>query len=253
MAEPITVVVSGAKGRMGREVVAAVTAEPDLALIGEVDMGDSLADILSAAKPLAMVDFSTPKAVMGNIETALRAGVVPIVGTTGMSPADLDTVRGLCKEVNLGALIVPNFSIGAILMMRFCQQAAAYLPDAEIIEMHHEQKMDAPSGTAVKTAEMIEIGRAGTSPTPLPAGTVEKIAGARGGVGAGKVPVHSVRLPGFMASQMVIFGGPGQTLTIRHDSPDRKCYMPGVMLAVRKAPQIAANGGELIYGLEDLM
>jgi len=138
-------------------------------------------------------------------------------------------------------------------MMRFAQEAAKYLPDAEIIEMHHEKKLDAPSGTAAKTAEMIAEGRAGASPTQLPADAFEKIPGSRGGKGVGDVPVHSIRLPGFVASQMVIFGGAGQILTLRHDSLDRKSFMPGVILALRHAPLLAANGGELVYGLEHLL
>ncbi len=253
MSLPITVAVSGAKGRMGREVVEAVEAEADLSLVAQIDFGESLADVLTRTQPLALVDFSVPEAVLGNLETALIHGVVPIVGTTGLSPGDVAHVRGLCRKHKLGALIAPNFAIGAILMMRFAQEAAKYLPDAEIIEMHHEKKLDAPSGTAAKTAEMIAEGRAGASPTQLPAGAFEKIPGSRGGKGVGDVPVHSIRLPGFVASQMVIFGGAGQTLTLRHDSLDRKSFMPGVILALRHAPLLAANGGELVYGLEHLL
>ena len=253
MTQPITVAVSGAKGRMGREVVAAVQAENDLKLVSEVDAGDNLAEALAQNRPLALVDFSVPEAVLGNLETALAHGVVPIVGTTGLSPADIAHVRDLCRKHSLGALIAPNFAIGAILMMRFAQEAAKYLPDAEIIEMHHEKKLDAPSGTAAKTAEMIAKGRAGAVPTALPADAFEKIPGSRGGKGVGDVPIHSVRLPGFVASQMVIFGGAGQILTLRHDSIDRKSFMPGVILAVRHAPALAANGGVLVYGLENLL
>ena len=249
----ITVAVAGAGGRMGREVVAAVQAEDDLEVIGEAGRGDSLADLLGRVRPAALVDFSVPEAVLGNLETALAAGVVPIVGATGLSPADVAHVRDLCRRHRLGALIAPNFAIGAVLMMQFARQAAKYLPDAEIIEMHHEKKLDAPSGTAAKTAEMIAEGRAGANPAPLPAEAFEKIAGSRGGRGVGDVPIHSVRLPGFVASQMVIFGGLGQTLTLRHDSIDRKSFMPGVLLAVRHAPILAANGGELVYGLENLL
>ena len=253
MSVPITVAVSGAKGRMGREVVVTVEEEADLKLVAEIDFGESLADVLTRTKPLALVDFSVPEAVLGNLETALVHGVVPSVGTTGRSPADIAHVRDLCRTHNLGALIAPNFAIGAILMMRFAQEAAKYLPDAEIIEMHHEKKLDAPSGTAAKTAEMIAEGRAGASPILLPSDAFEKIPGSRGGKGVGDVPVHSVRLPGFVASQIVIFGGAGQTLTLRHDSIDRKSFMPGVILALRHAPQLAANGGELVYGLEYLL
>ena len=238
---------------MGREVVAAVQAESDLRLVAEVDAGDDLAGTLASARPIVLVDFSVPDATLDNLERALEKGIVPIVGTTGFSPADIAIVRELCCQYETGALIAPNFAIGAVLMMRFAQEAARYLPDAEIIEMHHEKKLDAPSGTAAKTAEMIAEGRAGTEPTAVPADAFEKIPGSRGGKGVGDVPVHSVRLPGFVASQMVIFGGPGQTLTLRHDSIDRKSFMPGVILAVRHAPALARNGGELVYGLENLL
>ena len=238
---------------MGREAVAAIQAEPDLQLVAEIERDDNLAEILAATKPIALVDFSVPDSIVGSIETALQNGVVPIVGTTGLSPADVTHVRELCRRYKRGALIAPNFAIGALLMMRFARDAARYLPDAEIIEMHHEKKLDAPSGTAAKTAEMIAEGRAGTLPSALPADAVEKIAGSRGGLGVGDVPVHSVRLPGFVASQMVIFGGPGQTLTLRHDSIDRKSFMPGVLLAIRHASLLAANGGEVVYGLENLL
>ncbi len=253
MTTPITVAVAGARGRMGQEVVLAVSEAPDLSLVAQADMGDSLADALAQARPVALVDFTVPEAVMGNIGTALAHGVVPIVGTTGLSPADIVQVRDLCRRHKTGALIAPNFAIGAILMMRFAQDAARYLPDAEIIEMHHERKLDAPSGTAAKTAEMIAAGREQAAPTALPPDAFEKMRGARGAKAAGDVPVHSIRLPGFVASQMVIFGGLGQTLTLRHDSLDRKSFMPGVLLAVRHAPALAANGGELVYGLENLL
>ena len=253
MTDRITVAVSGALGRMGREVVTAVRAEADLLLVAEVDRGDDLMDALGRTNPVALVDFSVPEAVMGNIEAALKARIVPIVGTTGLSPADVDDVRDLCRRHDCGALIAPNFAIGALLMMQFARLAAKHMPDAEIIEMHHEKKLDAPSGTAAKTAEMIAEGRANAVPRPLPADAFEKIPGSRGGKGVGDVPIHSVRLPGFIASQMVIFGGQGQTLTLRHDSIDRKSFMPGVILAVRHAPALVTNGGELVYGLEHLL
>lgn len=249
----ITVIVSGANGKMGREVVSAVNAEDDLELVGEVDAGDSLADALARTKAEVVVDFTVPESAMGNIESILRGGAVPIVGTTGFTPADIERVDTLCREHNRGALIAPNFAIGAVLMMRFAKEAARFMPDAEVIEMHHGAKVDAPSGTAAKTAEMIAEGRGDARPAPLPAAAFEKISGARGGKAAGDVPVHSVRLSGFVASQMVIFGGLGQTLTIRHDSIDRKSFMPGVVLAIRQAPQLASNGGKLVYGLENLI
>ncbi len=253
MADVIKVAVAGANGRMGRETVAAIQAEADLELVAEINRGDSLADVLAATKPAVLVDFSVPDSIVDSIETALIAGVVPVVGTTGLSQSDLAIVRELCCQYEMGVLIAPNFAVGAILLMRFARDAAKYLPDAEIIEMHHERKLDAPSGTAAKTAEMIAEGRAEATPTALPADAYEKLPGARGGKGEGDVSIHSVRLPGFVASQMVLFGGPGQTLTLRHDSIDRKSFMPGVLLAIRHAPALAANGGDLVYGLENLL
>ncbi len=253
MADVIKVAVAGAGGRMGRETVAAIRAEPEMELVAEIERGDNLADILAATKPAVLVDFSVPDSIVDSIETALIAGVVPIVGTTGLSQSDIAIVRELCCQYEMGALIAPNFAVGALLMMRFARDAARYLPDAEIIEMHHEKKLDAPSGTAAKTAEMIAEGRAEAAPTALPADAYEKLPGARGGRGEGDVPIHSVRLPGFVASQMVIFGGPGQTLTLRHDSLNRESFMPGVLLAIRHAPVLAANGGDLVYGLENLL
>jgi 4-hydroxy-tetrahydrodipicolinate reductase len=253
MADTITVAVAGAMGRMGRETVEAVKAEADMELVAEIGRGDSLADVLASKKPNVLVDFSVPDSIVDNIETALINGVVPIIGTTGLSQSDIAIVRELCCQYELGALIAPNFALGAVLLMRFAREAAKYMPDAEIIEMHHEKKRDAPSGTAAKTAEMIAEGRAEMTPTALPADAYEKIPGARGGRGEGDVPIHSVRLPGFVASEMVIFGGLGQTLTLRHDSIDRKSFMPGVLLAIRQASILAVNGGDLVYGLENLL
>jgi 4-hydroxy-tetrahydrodipicolinate reductase len=238
---------------MGMEVVAAVNAERDMKIVAAADIGDDLDRLLKETSPLAMVDFTVPDAVLRNIETALSNKVAPIVGTTGLSTDELAHVESLCKSNNTGALIAPNFAIGAILMMRFAKEAARFLPDAEIVEMHHEKKLDSPSGTAAKTAEMIAEGRSGAKPALLPAGAFEKIPGSRGGKGAGDVPVHSIRLQGFVASQMVVFGGLGQTLTIRHDSIDRKSFMPGVVLALRHAQELASNGGRLVYGLENLI
>ena len=253
MADIITVAVAGAAGRMGRETVAAVQAEADMELVAEIGRGDDLAGILASKKPNVLVIFSVSDAIVDNIEAALMNGVVPIIGTTGLSQSDIAILRELCCQYELGALIAPNFAIGAVLLMRFARDAARYLPDAEIIEMHHEQKRDAPSGTATKTAELIAEGRAEMSPTALPVDAYEKIPGARGGKGEGDIPIHSVRLPGFIASEMVIFGAPGQTLTLRHDSIDRQSFMPGVLLAIRQASVLAANGGDLVYGLENLL
>ena len=184
----------------------------------------------------------------GRIRAALAARVIPRVGTTGVSPSDLDQVRRLCAEHETAALIAPNFAVGAVLMMRFAADAARYLPDVEIIEMHHERKVDAPSGTAAKTAEMIAASLQGAASGDAP-GAFERFPGARGAQAAGDIRVHSVRLPGFVASQEVIFGGAGQRLSLRHDSMDRASFMDGVLLAIRSARSLSG----LVYGLENLL
>lgn len=256
----VRVLVAGAAGRMGREVVRAVRAEPDLQLVALVDkaggnepidtlpLTPDLDQALDAERPDVMVDFTVPEAALPNIRRALAHRVIPLVGTTGLSPNDLAEVGRLCAEHDTPALIAPNFALGAVLMMRFAQEAARFLPDVEILEMHHENKVDAPSGTAAKTAEMIAQARQGNAHGDAP-GAFEKFPGARGGLASGAIRVHSIRLPGFVASQEVIFGGPGQRLSLRHDSIDRASFMPGVVLAIRRARSLSG----LVYGLENLL
>lgn len=263
----IRVAVSGAAGRMGREVVRAVLEAPDLQLAAAVDRVEIGADAgalavgtpcgLPIAADLAgalreggaqvLVDFTVPASAPGNIRIAVECGVRPVVGTTGLSEADLEQAAARVRDAGLGGIVAPNFAIGAVLMMRFAAQAARYLPDVEIVELHHERKLDSPSGTALATASAIAAGRA-EPPLPAPAGAFEKTPAARGAV-SGDVRIHSVRLPGLVAHQVVLFGGPGQTLSIRHDSIDRRSFMPGVLLAVRKAPELT----ELVVGLERLL
>jgi 4-hydroxy-tetrahydrodipicolinate reductase len=269
----IRVGVSGAAGRMGRAVVKAVTEADGLHLAAAVDTqqvgadagelagigrtGVTIENELRAALKRwnvgVLVDFSLPDAVLTNAITAIEAGVAPVIGTTGLSQTELERLDELAQEQGLGVFIAPNFAIGAVLMMQFAAQAARYLPDVEIIELHHEKKLDSPSGTALLTAQKIARARqeAQVAPTPTPANTVEKAPGARGAGGdaTGNVPIHSVRLQGFVAHQEVIFGGTGQTLTLRHDSTDRSSFMPGVILAVRKIGQLRG----LTVGLENLL
>lgn len=221
----IDVVVVGAKGKMGAESVLAIEAEADMSVVAEVDLGDDLGLVLSEKKPSVVLDFTRPDVVKENAQTILKAGVSAVVGTTGLLDSDLSDLDALAKENGVGLLVVPNFAIGAILMMKFAKEAAEYLKKVEIIEYHHDQKLDAPSGTAIKTAKGIED------------------------AGISEVPIHSVRLPGYVAHQEVIFGGLGETLSIRHDSIDRKAFMPGVVLAIRKVG--ALNG--LVYGLEGVL
>ena len=243
----IRVAVSGARGRMGSEVVRAVTEADGMEVVAEIEFGDDLSALLKSSGAEVMVDFTVPSAAMGNIRAALRAGVVPVVGTTGITPENLAALAALSEKTGTACFLAPNFAIGAVLMMEFAAQAVKYLPDVEIIEMHHERKVDAPSGTAVKTAQKIAAARS-LSPALKPADAFESHAGATGATVDG-IPVHSVRLPGYVASQEVIFGGAGQRLSLRHDSGDRASFMPGVVLAVRHA--LALKG--LVYGLEHLL
>lgn len=261
----ISVAVSGAYGRMGQEVCRAVLQEENLVLKGVFDLqgqGKNIGEVLgrqgpeiiikeltkenlAEIKPMVLVDFTTPMAVMHNIEVALQCGVRPVVGTTGITSVDLARISKWVEKSGLGAFVAPNFAIGAVLMMKFAAMAARYLPQVEIIELHHDKKIDAPSGTALKTAEMIAAGRREES---AERNELLKLPGARGAV-QDKIHIHSVRLNGLVAHQEVIFGGPGQTLTIRHDSLERSSFMPGVILAVKKAPVLT----ELVYGLENLL
>ena len=247
----VKVAVSGAKGRMGQEVVKAVTSAPDLELVAQIDLGDDLLSVLKSSGADAVVDFTSPSSILENILIALECGVVPIVGTTGLTDTGMAQIKAKAAERKLGVLLAPNFALGAVLMMHFAKEAARYFPDAEIVEMHHEKKLDAPSGTAILTAERIAEGRKGLKPTALPENAYG-LPGARGAAGAGDVPIHSVRLPGFVASQFVTFGGLGQTLTIRHDTLDRTSFMPGVLLALRSLA-IIRDAADVIYGLENLL
>ncbi len=259
----IKVGVCGAMGKMGQEVVKAVCADKDLELVCAVDINQIdlevcpqsevrvVGDLKSAIlihKPDVMVDFTQPKNVFENAKICLENGVRPVIGTTGLSDEQINELKDLANEKGLGCLIAPNFSTGAILMMKFAQQAAKYFDNAEIIELHHNQKKDAPSGTAIKTALMMsETGKMTFENGNCP--EIETIQGSRGGKSYSDIRIHSVRMPGYIASQEVIFGASGQILTIRHDSMDRQCYMAGVKLAVK----YVSEHNDFIYGLDKIM
>ncbi|MDX9753245.1 MAG: 4-hydroxy-tetrahydrodipicolinate reductase [bacterium] len=243
MSQMIRVIVNGAKGRMGSEAVNAIHAEPDLELAAQIDLGDDLAQAIKTTKADVVVDFTRPDCVLKNVHTIIEQGVGGVVGTTGFSPAQITELTQRCEGRSPAILIAPNFAIGALLMMHCAQIVAKFMPKAEIIEFHHDKKLDAPSGTAVKTAELI----AKASPeTIVPRETFE--IGPRGDLFFG-IPVHSVRLPGLLAHQEVIFGAEGQTLTLRHDSISRGCFMPGVVLSCR---EVMKRTG-LIYGLDTIL
>ncbi len=246
----IRVAVAGATGKMGIETVRAVTDAPDMAVVTRIARGDDVAALIGESRPDVMVEFSVGAGVMGNVRAALAARVIPLIGATGLSDANRAEIAALCEAHDTAALIAPNFALGAVLLMRFAAEAARYLPDVEIIEMHHGSKLDAPSGTATRTAEMIARARdeSGMRPEATPTGALETVPGARGGRLLG-IPIHSVRLPGYVASQEVIFGAAGQRLSLRHDSTDRSSFMPGVLLAIRAARSLSG----LVTGLENLL
>jgi 4-hydroxy-tetrahydrodipicolinate reductase len=265
--ERIRIFVSGAAGKMGREVVKAVLADKELELVGASDakfhgtdvgqlvglssVGVELSGILSAetlkaSRAQVVIDFTNPQSVMKNCKIALESGVHPVIGTTGLSKEEIAEIENIAKKFQTGAFIAPNFAIGAILMMKFAQEAARYFPNVEIIELHHDQKLDAPSGTGLKTAEMIAEVRPVFTQGHV--NEYEKIPGARGGDYQG-LRIHSVRLPGLIAHQEVIFGGLGQALTIRHDAYSRETYMPGIVLAAKKVINLSG----LVIGLENLL
>lgn len=224
--------VIGAAGRMGSETCRAVEAAPDLDLVARVGGGDP-PSLLTDAKVDVAVDFTRPDAVMANVEYCVSHGVPVVVGTTGWDDDRLAAVRGwLASAPGVGVLVAPNFSLGAVLMMRFAEQAARFFASAEIVELHHPAKADAPSGTAQRTARLVAAARAEAGVGPAPDATASALPGARGAEVAG-IPVHSVRLAGLVAHQEVLFGGQGEQLTIRHDSVDRSSFMPGVLLGVR--------------------
>jgi 4-hydroxy-tetrahydrodipicolinate reductase len=222
----VKVGVLGARGRMGAEVCKAVDEADDLELVAGVDADDDREPLRGAE---VIVDFTTPSVVMGNIRWCLDAGAHVVVGTTGFDDDRLATVRGWLDGTDRGVLIAPNFGIAAVLMMRFAATAAPYFDSVEIVELHHPNKVDAPSGTARRTAEMVAAARAGK---PSPDATTDTLDGARG-ADVGGVHVHAVRLAGLVAHQEVLLGGHGETLTIRHDSLSRESFMPGVLVGVR--------------------
>lgn len=244
----INVAVLGAKGRMGAETVKAIAAATDLQLVAQIDLGDSL-EHLATSGAQVVVDFTHPDAVMKNLEFAINNGIHVVVGTTGFDDAKLNLVKGwLEKNPKVGAVIAPNFGLGAVLMMQFAAKAARYFESVEIVELHHPDKADAPSGTASRTADLITQARKSASRQAMPDKTSSGLEGARGAK-VGDVPVHSVRLRGLVAHQEVLLGDQGETLSIRHDSIDRSGFMPGVLLAVREVVKIPG----LTFGLEHLM
>ncbi|NJM20184.1 MAG: 4-hydroxy-tetrahydrodipicolinate reductase [Richelia sp. SL_2_1] len=270
----IPVVVNGAAGKMGREVIKAVAEAPDMNLVGAIDtspehqnkdagelaglseplevpitnqMEPMLAFAAQEREPGVVVDFTHPDSVYDNIRSAIAYGVRPVVGTTGLSPEQIRDLADFADKASTGCLIIPNFSIGMVLLQQAAIAASQYFDHVEIIELHHNQKADAPSGTAIKTAQM--LGELGKTYNQAIVNETEKIPGARGSQADEGIRIHSIRLPGLIAHQEVIFGSPGEIYTLRHDTSDRTCYMPGVLLAIRKVLQLKS----LVYGLEKII
>jgi 4-hydroxy-tetrahydrodipicolinate reductase len=244
----ISVAVLGARGRMGTEVVKALDAADDLELVAMVEQGEWLFNVADAGTQV-VVDFTHPDVVMDNIRFCIDQNINCVVGTTGFDEARLATIaEWLEPKPDVGVLIAPNFGIGAVLLMRFAQEAARFFPSVEIVELHHPNKVDAPSGTAARTARLVAAARRAAGLPPSPDATTDALPGARGADVEG-VPVHSVRLAGLVAHQEVLMGAAGETLTLRHDSFDRASFMPGVLLAVR---EIGRRPG-LTVGIESLL
>jgi 4-hydroxy-tetrahydrodipicolinate reductase len=244
MSRAIRVLVNGAKGRMGSEAVKAVEAAEGLRLVAACDLGDDLAKSIRSAKAEVVVDFTRPSDAFRNFETALSAGARPVAGTTGFTPAQVREAAALVKEAGVGGAIVPNFALGAALAVRFAREAAAHFPSVELIERHHEGKLDAPSGTALLAAR--EIAKAGGAKSR---GKSESSPAGSRGAEADGIRIHALRVAGHVAHLEVVFGGPGETLTIRHDAVDRGAFMPGVILAVR----VVAGSKAFFHGLEAIL
>lgn len=270
----IPVLVNGAAGKMGREVIKAVAQAPDMNLVGAIDTSqehqgadagelaglnealeipitnqlEPMLAFASQEKQLGvMVDFTHPKSVYDNIRSAIAYGIRPVVGTTGLSPEQIQDLAEFADKASTGCLIIPNFSIGMVLLQQAAIAASKYFEHVEIIELHHNQKADAPSGTAIQTAQL--LAEMGKIYNPAIVEETEKLAGARGSLAAEGIRIHSIRLPGLIAHQEVIFGAPGEIYTLRHDTSDRACFMPGVLLAIRQVLQLKS----LVYGLEKIL
>ena len=241
----VKVIVNGAKGRMGSEAVKAIENDSALQLVAQCDFGDDLSALIKSSGAQVVVDLTAASAGFTNTQIILNAGACPVIGTSGFQVEQVKELQALANEKQLGGLIAPNFSIGAVLMMKFSAEAAKYLPDAEVIEAHSPQKEESPSGTGIRTAELIAAAR---TKTPIECSDKELIEGARGAELHG-VKLHSIRLPGVVAQQTVFFGGLSETLKIEHNSQHRESFMPGICLACKEV----VKRNELVYGLEYLM
>lgn len=241
----IRVLVNGAAGRMGQITVKTIKQDPTFDLVAETHTSDELKKSILSSKADIVIDFTNAAAVFENAKSIIRADVHPVIGTSGLLQEQIKELQSLCAKKNLGGIIAPNFCMGALLMMRFAEQAAHYFPECEIIETHHENKLDAPSATAIKTAELINLAR---KTQPSIKKIHETLAHARGAI-KDQIPIHALRLPGFLAKQEIVFGHPGGNLVIAHETIDRNAYMPGLLLACKKVMSVK----KLVYGLENFL
>ncbi len=242
----IRILVNGAHGKMGQITVKTLSNHPDFTLVGETGRNDNLAAEIKKRQVQVVIDLTNAESVFKNAQTIIDAGAHPVIGTSGLLPEQIKQLQERAAKLKLGGVIAPNFSLGAVLMMKHAQEIVKYFPHVEIIEMHHDGKLDSPSGTALRTAEMLAESRGKTADTKKP--LRENVPGSRG-ANYQNIPIHAIRLPGLVAQQQIIFGGTGETLTIRHDTIDRQCFMPGVCLASKKVVGLK----ELVYGLEHLL
>lgn len=242
----IRVIVNGAQGKMGQACVNAIKLDPSLKLVGELGSQQHLAEEIKKTQAQVVVDFTNAEVVLKNTLQIIEAGACPVIGSSGLLQDQVKDLQKRCEKLKLGGIIAPNFSLGAVLMMKHAQAIAKYFPNVEIIEMHHTGKLDSPSGTAVRTAEMLSAMRE-LDPVALPTAR-ETVPGARG-ARYKDIPIHAIRLPGVLANQQIIFGNSGETLTIRHDTIDRLCFMPGVLLACKKVVDLK----KMVYGLENIL
>lgn len=239
-----TVLINGASGRMGQTTVKAIEQAKGFKCVATPSHKDDLGESIRAHSPDIVIDFTVASVAFANLQTIIEHNVHPVIGTSGLLPEQVQTLQAQCAEKQLGGIIAPNFSIGAVLMMKYAQEAAKYFDYAEIIELHHEGKEESPSGTAIKTADMI----AKAQPNLLHHQGKELLHGARG-ANQNNVAIHAVRMPGLVAHQQVLFGGHGETLILKHDSINRECFMPGVIMACEKVTTLK----ELVYGLDNLL
>jgi 4-hydroxy-tetrahydrodipicolinate reductase len=242
----LRILVNGAFGRMGQITTKTITAHPHFELVGQVGREYDLRQAIQDSKAQIVIDFTDPESVFTNTTTIIDSGAHPVIGTTGLTASQIQLLQERCQQLKLGGIIAPNFSLGAVLMMKHARDIVKYMPHVEIVEMHHDNKIDSPSGTALRSAEI--LANACNQINPIQKKFSETISGARG-ARHHHVPIHAIRLPGLLARQSIIFGNAGETLTLHHDSINRECFMPGICLACEKVPAL----DKLVYGLEEIL